>query len=94
MKARSGRFLGTDRLAVRVLGHDRRKAEGLSSLSLLLGTRFFFDLREKRGDALAIEIVRQVAPNRFQVTRGKNREEFACSSLRGESLWESGRKIQ
>jgi len=36
--------------------------EGLSSFSLLLGTRFFFDLSKEGGDALAIEIVWQSAP--------------------------------
>ena len=45
-----------------VLRPNRRTAEGLSAFSILLGTCLFFDLSEKRGDALAIEVVRQSAP--------------------------------
>lgn len=55
----AGDFFERDRLAMRVLRQDRRTSEGLSSSVLLLGTHLFFDLSEKRGDALAIEVFRQ-----------------------------------
>jgi hypothetical protein len=69
VEAGSRGFLRTDRLAVRVLRQDRRTAEGLSFFFLLLGTRLLFDLSEKRGDALATEIVRQTAPAGERIER-------------------------